>query len=247
MWRVRATVTLVLGALAGCDGDAGRDDGGGAGRAAGEAGGRSDGGAGNGAGGEAGSRSEGGAGNGAAEAGGAANGEAGGGGTAGGAGAAGAGPLCPPEGTRTPELSVDDVCVAVVGLGCGSNLTEVTCRRMFEERAAPFEGTCCYPLYAAAYACGLEQGFHCSAWYGGWVKLDAACAELQEAYQVCLGSGDECFVTGGPDAQGHHECDNYSAGCFHRPEPSTCTCSNGERFTDDGSGPIEEQVGRHCK
>jgi hypothetical protein len=99
-------------------------------------------------------------------------------------------------------------------------------------------------------ACGLEHGFECRQ-YVPWVRLNAACSDLQEAYQQCLGSGDECVVVGLPDAQGHWECDTYSGGCFTSPQPARCSCGRGSHmgttFTDDGKSSIEEQIRRHCK
>jgi hypothetical protein len=161
---------------------------------------------------------------------------------------AGAAPMCPPDGTPTPEVSVDDICDARLALDCSYLLTEERCRLEFEQFASPYEGTCCYPLFAAAFACGVEHGLTCSNW--GYHRLPPACADLQEAYQVCLGSGDECQNINNAET-GIYECDTYSASCNALGNPQPCVCGTGphvnETFTFDGTEPFGELVARHCK
>jgi hypothetical protein len=138
---------------------------------------------------------------------------------------------CPSADAAPADAAVSDLCAELASLPCVSPQAIAGCSASVQAWLAQ-ESACCLPALHALIACGAEHGLRC-ALLSDDILYQPACAAIEEAYDVCSGSHDNCTqilmpVSGGLECL--TECDQYAADCSGPTGgPYGCTCTFGPK------------------
>jgi hypothetical protein len=131
-----------------------------------------------------------------------------------------------------PDAGVATYCSAIVQAACLPWLDFATCRRIAATRfgQAP---PCCQANLERLIDCAGRHQMRCAS-LSDDVLFPPECAAIEEEWNVCMGSGDNCTsdILASPPDGGvacRVECDQYAADCSRTGDELTCTCTFGPR------------------
>ncbi len=117
------------------------------------------------------------------------------------------------------------LCDELSAAGCQQVIQYDACLAEVDQFLAEFEGDCCAGAVVALYRCGLTNGFRCAE-HSDDILFTPACAAVEEQFDECSGSSDNCTQSIG---QGEWvvECDQYAADCSLGSPEIQCVCTFG--------------------
>jgi hypothetical protein len=147
------------------------------------------------------------------------------------AGAADASRDCELLDADVPDAAPAAYCGAAAAAACGPRFDEAACEALIAGRLAQVPA-CCRGALAALFECAGRYGMRCSE-LSGDALFAPECAAVEEQWDRCTGSGDNCTevhkpASGSALASCWIECDQYAATCsFNAPDQASCTCIYG--------------------
>jgi hypothetical protein len=156
----------------------------------------------------------------------------------------------PPESCQSSAITEGEIqayCQKAASLSCIDANPYEACIAELQSFAAEYASGCCGARAAELLDCGLQHGLRCADTSDD-VLFNPACASVEEAFDRCSGSHDNCTIEVSVATSGStYECDQYAATC----ENGVCTCTFGphvgKTFTPSGDTFDETSVAAACK
>jgi hypothetical protein len=140
---------------------------------------------------------------------------------------------CGPLEAEVPDATPAGFCSAAVAAACAPGLDQTTCERSIRSRIARAP-SCCHGVLSRLLACADRYGLRCAS-LSDDVLFAPECASVEEEWDLCAGSGDNCtevigVASSDAGAACQIECDQYAADCFRGSVGAiSCTCTFGRR------------------
>jgi hypothetical protein len=141
---------------------------------------------------------------------------------------------CGPKAAEAPDAALAGFCNAAVAAACVVSLDQATCEQSIRSRTERTP-SCCQDALSRLLECGARHGLRCAS-LSDDVLFTPECAAVEEEFDVCTGSRDNCaqvirLSLSDAGAACRFECDQYAADCFRGGAGEiSCSCTFGPRL-----------------